>query len=79
LAIFAGGAPADAGRRGAANRRRWWDNSAMALTMALPSDLLTRLGVPRRPDLNHRLRRLLQAVSELCPFPLSPKTVLFGR
>jgi hypothetical protein len=51
----------------------------MALTMALPSDLSTRLGVPRRPDLNHRLRRLLQAVSELCPFPLSPKTVLFGR
>jgi hypothetical protein len=34
-------------RRVAANSRRWWHNSAMALNMALPNDLFKRLGVPK--------------------------------
>jgi group II intron reverse transcriptase/maturase len=37
----------DAARRVAANSRRWWHNSAMALNMALPNDLFKRLGVPK--------------------------------
>jgi len=31
----------------AANSRRWWHNSAMALNMALPNALFKRLGVPQ--------------------------------
>lgn len=34
-------------RRVAANGRRWWHNSAMALHIALPNDLFKRLGVPK--------------------------------
>jgi hypothetical protein len=37
----------EAARRVAANSRRWWHNSAMALNMALPNDLCKRLGVPK--------------------------------
>jgi len=33
----------DAARQFAANSRRWWHNSAMALNMALPNDLFKRL------------------------------------
>ena len=36
-----------AARRVAANGRRWWRNSAMALHIALPNSLFDRLGVPR--------------------------------
>jgi hypothetical protein len=39
--------PPEAARRVAANSRRWWHNSAMALNMALPNDLFKRLGVPK--------------------------------
>jgi RNA-directed DNA polymerase len=45
--LLARGVPPDAARRVAANSRRWWHNSAMALNMALPNDLFKRLGVPR--------------------------------
>ena len=45
--LIARGMPSDAARRVAANSRRWWHNSAMALNMALPNDLFQRLGVPR--------------------------------
>jgi hypothetical protein len=31
----------------AANARRWWKNSAMALHLALPNRLFDRLGLPR--------------------------------
>lgn len=31
----------------AANTRRWWKNSAMALHIALPTRLFDRLGLPR--------------------------------
>lgn len=44
--LIARGMPPDAARRVAANGRRWWRNSAMALNMALPNDLFKRLGVP---------------------------------
>ena len=37
----------DAARRVAANGRRWWRNSAMALHLALPNTLFETLGVPR--------------------------------
>ncbi len=36
-----------AARQVAANSRRWWHNSAMALHIALPNDLFKRLGVPK--------------------------------
>ncbi len=45
--LIARGMPPDAARRVAANSRRWWHNSAMALNMALPNDLFKQLGVPR--------------------------------
>jgi RNA-directed DNA polymerase len=41
------GMPPEAARRVAANSRRWWHNSAMALNMALTNDLFKRLGVPK--------------------------------
>lgn len=44
--LIARGIPPEAARRVAANSRRWWHNSAMALNMALPNDLFKRLGVP---------------------------------
>jgi hypothetical protein len=31
----------------AANGRRWWHNSAMAIHIALPNALFDKLGVPR--------------------------------
>jgi RNA-directed DNA polymerase len=31
----------------AANGRRWWRNSAMAIHIALPNTLFDKLGVPR--------------------------------
>jgi group II intron reverse transcriptase/maturase len=36
-----------ASRRVAANGRRWWKNSAMAIHMALPTKLFDELGLPR--------------------------------
>lgn len=45
--LLARGVPPEAARRVAANSRRWWHNSAMALNMALPNDLFKRLGVPK--------------------------------
>jgi group II intron reverse transcriptase/maturase len=45
--LVARGMPPDAARRVAANSRRWWHNSAMALHMALPNRLFDQLGVPR--------------------------------
>ena len=45
--LSARGTPPDVARRIAANSRRWWHNSAMALNMALPNDLFTKLGVPK--------------------------------
>ena len=45
--LVARGMPPEAARRVAANSRRWWRNSAMALNMALPNDLFKRLGVPK--------------------------------
>ena len=45
--LVARGMSADAARRVAANSRRWWDNSAMALHIALPNRLFDELGVPR--------------------------------
>jgi group II intron reverse transcriptase/maturase len=36
-----------AARQVAANSRRWWRNSAMALHIALPNTLFNRLGVPK--------------------------------
>ncbi len=48
--LAARGMSADAARRVAGNSRRWWHNSAMALNMALPNDLFTRLGVPKLAD-----------------------------
>jgi group II intron reverse transcriptase/maturase len=45
--LIARGMPPEAARRVAANSRRWWRNSAMALNMALPNDLFKRLGVPK--------------------------------
>ena len=44
---------ADAARQVAANGRRWWHNSAMALNMALPNRSSTGWGFPGSPaDLN---------------------------
>jgi RNA-directed DNA polymerase len=36
-----------AARRAAANSRRWWRNSAIALNTVLPNELFKRLGVPK--------------------------------
>jgi RNA-directed DNA polymerase len=44
--LTARGMSADAARQVAANSRRWWRNSGMALHVALPNDLFIRLGVP---------------------------------
>ena len=45
--LIARGMSADAASRAAGNTRRWWRNSAMALNIALPNILFSRLGVPR--------------------------------
>jgi RNA-directed DNA polymerase len=45
--LVARGMSPDAARRVAANSRRWWHNSAMALHIALPNRLFDELGVPR--------------------------------
>jgi len=45
--LVARGMPPGAARRVAANSRRWWHNSAMALHIALPNRLFDELGVPR--------------------------------
>jgi group II intron reverse transcriptase/maturase len=45
--LTARGMPPHQARRIAANSRRWWHNSAMALNRALPNDLFERLGVPK--------------------------------
>jgi len=45
--LIARGMTPDAASRVAANSRRWWHNSAMALNMALPNRLFDQLGVPR--------------------------------
>ncbi len=45
--LIARGMPDDVARQVAANSRRWWHNSAMALNMALPNDLFKQLGVPK--------------------------------
>jgi len=39
--------PAHVASRVAANGRRWWHNSAMAIHIALPNRLFDKLGVPR--------------------------------
>ena len=36
-----------AAARAAANTRRWWDNSRIAIHIALPNQYLDGLGVPR--------------------------------
>ena len=45
--LTARGMSPDAAMQVAANSRRWWHNSAMALHIALPNDLFKRLGVTR--------------------------------
>jgi RNA-directed DNA polymerase len=45
--LVARGMSPDAARKVAANSRRWWHNSAMALHIALPNRLFDKLGVPR--------------------------------
>ena len=45
--LIARGMPDQAARRVAANGRRWWRNSAMALHIALPNRLFDELGIPR--------------------------------
>lgn len=45
--LVARGMSPDVARRVAANSRRWWHNSAMALHIALPNRLFDQLGVPR--------------------------------
>jgi RNA-directed DNA polymerase len=45
--LIARGTTPEAARRVAANSRRWWHNSAMALNSALPNRLFDQLGVPR--------------------------------
>jgi hypothetical protein len=44
--LVARGMSQDAAARVAANARRWWRNSAMAIHLALPNDLFERLGLP---------------------------------
>ena len=46
-ALVARGMSPPAARRVAANGRRWWHNSAMALHIALPNRFFDKLGVPR--------------------------------
>jgi hypothetical protein len=45
--LVARGMSHDAAAQVAANTRRWWRNSAMAIHIALPNALFERLGVPR--------------------------------
>jgi group II intron reverse transcriptase/maturase len=45
--LIARGMPPEVARRVAANSRRWWRNSAMALNKALPNSLFDKLGIPR--------------------------------
>lgn len=45
--LRARGMPDHAARQVAANSRRWWHNSSMALNIALPNTLFKRLGVPK--------------------------------
>jgi group II intron reverse transcriptase/maturase len=45
--LIARGVRPDEARRAAANSRRWWRNSTVALNKALPNDLFKRLGVPK--------------------------------
>jgi RNA-directed DNA polymerase len=45
--LVARGMPARAASQVAANGRRWWHNSAMAIHIALPNRLFDKLGVPR--------------------------------
>jgi RNA-directed DNA polymerase len=45
--MIARGAHPAAARRAAANSRRWWRNSAIALNTVLPNELFKRLGVPK--------------------------------
>jgi RNA-directed DNA polymerase len=45
--LVARGMSAHAAAQVAANRRRWWHNSALALHIALPNSLFDKLGVPR--------------------------------
>jgi RNA-directed DNA polymerase len=45
--LIARGMTSDAAARVAGNSRRWWHNSAMALHIALPNTLFSRLGVPK--------------------------------
>jgi RNA-directed DNA polymerase len=45
--MIARGAYPAAARRAAANSRRWWRNSAIALNTVLPNELFKRLGVPK--------------------------------
>jgi RNA-directed DNA polymerase len=44
--MIARGARPEAARRAAANSRRWWRNSTIALNTVLPNELFKRLGVP---------------------------------
>jgi len=45
--LVARGMSSHAAAQVAANTRRWWRNSSMALHIALPNTLFNRLGVPR--------------------------------
>jgi RNA-directed DNA polymerase len=45
--LIARGMPPDTARQVAANSRRWWYDSAMALNKALPNSFFDELGVPR--------------------------------
>jgi RNA-directed DNA polymerase len=45
--LIARGMTSDAAARVAGNSRRWWRNSAMALHIALPNTLFSKLGVPK--------------------------------
>ena len=45
--LVARGMSSHAAAQVAANTRRWWRNSAMALHIALPNTFFNRLGVPR--------------------------------
>lgn len=45
--LMALGAPAGAARRIAANSRRWWHNSRLAMNAVMPIAYFDRLGVPR--------------------------------
>lgn len=45
--LIARGTPAHAARQVAANSRRWWHNSAMAIHIAMPNTFFDKLGVPK--------------------------------